>query len=851
MNKPDFTLSAQTWQQVQDLLADALEHPPDVRTAFLRRACGHNLALYREVESLLSAYTEADTFLDTLDTAGAAALLEEAEHTIIGSIQGPYRIGRTLGRGGMGVVYLAEDTRLGRSVALKFLPPHLAANEGATQRLFAEARAAATLDHPHIAVVHEIGETADGRPFIAMAYYAGETLQEKIRRGPLPVEEAVRLARQIAAGLQAAHRQGIVHQDIKPSNILITPTGTAKIVDFGIARIQGAEQTKTGAMLGTVAYMSPEQTHGEAVDARTDLWALGVVLYEMLTGRRPFQGQTDQAHLHAIRHDAPEPVAHLRPDLPAALVRVVERCLQKPLGLRYPDAGALLADLEPLETGQVNKRPARRPVWRGAAVLLAVVLLAALYFGLRPGTEDAPAPPIHRLAVLPFDAVNPEEADAYLATGMSDELAAGLSKLHTLRVLGPASVRPLTRTDKSIAEIGQALDVSALLKGSVSRTGNTVKLTLHLLDPQREVPLWTAAYDAEMKDLPALQRRMAGQVAEALQVQVLDEDQRRLAKQGTAHAEAYERYLKGRHYLDKWEVDYVNQARDQFQAALDIDPTFANAWAGLADTYKVLDYLAVLSPAEAAPRTRAAAERALALDPDLAEAHAALAVVLTDYYYDWETAGTHFQRAVALDPSSGVSHQGYAEYLRDLGRFDEALAEIDQAQALNPLSPFYQLIEGIILYMARRPEEAMAQYERILSINPDFRMAHFYIGMTHALQGAYAPALAEMEKADPQRTFPDAVMMRGYILATMGRTAEARKGLEELDALAKTRYISPFHKAVLYQSLGEPERALALLEQAAEERSWFVRLLKVAPHFDALHTHPRFQALLAKIGLDP
>ena len=854
MNEAPSYLSAETWQQVQELLAEALDRPADERTAYLRRACGHDVALYREVASLLAAYTAAGGFLDALDPAGAAALLADADADAeVGRAVGPYRIVRPLGRGGMGVVYLAEDTRLNRRVALKFLPPHLAADAGAVQRLFAEARAAAALDHPHVAVVHEVGETEPdleqaGRPFIAMAYYDGETLREKIRRGPLPVAEAQTLARQIAEGLRAAHRQGIVHRDVKPSNILVTPDGLAKIVDFGIARLIGAALTQPGTTPGTVAYMSPEQTRGEPVDGRSDLWSLGVVLYEMLTGRRPFRGDHHQTLIHAIRHDPPEPAERLRPETPAPLARAVQRCLEKNPARRYPDADALLADLHHAASGRPSGGRARRLAGRVAAVVLTAALLGALYLGLK-GSEPAPPAEASRLAVLPLDNISPDPKDAYFAAGMTEELVSRLSRLSGLRVIGRTSVQRYADTDEGIAEIGQALDVSAVLDGSVRKAGDHMRLSVQLIDATTEVPLWSEDYDAEAADVLAVQRAIAEQVAEALNVQMQAGEQRRLAQQGTDLHRAYELYLKGRYFVNTWDEARVIEGRDALQQAADLDPTFAEAWAALADAYKILDYLGVVAPEAAGPRIRAAAERALALDPELAAAHAALATVLIDFYHDWETAGHHHRRSVELDPGSGASLVWYAEYLRDQGRFDEALAMIEKAQAADPLSPWYLMVEGIILDFAHRPEEALAQYEHVLDLHPNYQIVHFYIGLANAQLERYDVVLSQMDTVDPDRTFPDALGLRAFALAARGQTAEARAVLDEMEVLSEERYVAPFLQALAYMELGQTDHALDLFAASIEERSWFTRIYKVAPLLDPIRSHPRFQALLEQIGL--
>ncbi|MDX1546301.1 MAG: tetratricopeptide repeat protein, partial [Rhodothermales bacterium] len=455
-----------------------------------------------------------------------------------------------------------------------------------------------------------------------------------------------------------------------------------------------------------------------------------------------------------------------------------------------------------------------------------------------------------RVAVLPLINISPDAEDAYFAAGMTEELVSRLSRLSGLRVIGRTSVMRYADTDRPIAEIGQALDVSAVLDGSVRKAGDDVRISVQLLDAASGVALWSEDYDAEAADALAVQRAIAEQVAAALLVQMKSGEQHRLAKYGTDVQEAYELYLKGRYFVDTWDEASVIKGRNALQQAVDLDPAFAEAWAVLADAYKVLDYLAVLSPDEAGPRIRAAAERALTLDPELAAAHAALALVLIDYYSDWETAGHHHRRAVELDPGSASSLTWYAEYLRDLGRFDEALEMIEKAQAADPLSPWPLMVEGIILDFARRPEEALVQYERLLEMHPNYRIAHFYAGLANVQLARYEVVLAEMDRIDPERTFPDAMGLRGLALAAMGREAEARAVLDELEALSEKRYVAPFLKALVALYLGEMDRALDLFEETIGERSWFIRIYNVAPPLDPVRSHPRFQALLERIGME-
>ena len=733
----------------------------------------------------------------------------------------------------MGVVYLAEDTRLHRHIALKFLPVHLAAQTDAKQRLLAEARASAALDHPNIGVIHEIGETPEGQPFIAMTYYQAETLTEKIRRDRLPVAEATRLIAQVARGLRAAHQHGRVHCDLKPSNILVTAAGlqfpeesVIKIVDFGIARLLRGELHASGARAGTIAYMAPEQTRGEAVGVGTDLWALGVVLYEMLTRQRPFQGATDRDLIEAICEVDPAPVENFRPDTPPALEQMIRKCLRKDARDRYADAEAFLTDLERFETAFSGRQRHRR-VPAKAAVSLA-----------------------GRLAVLPLNNLSPDSGDEYFALSMTDELISRLSKLSGLRVIGRTSSMRYAGTQKRIAEIGLDLGVPVILSGSLRKQGDELRITVDLIETQSEEVLWSEAYDGRTKDALSVQRDIAEKVAEALQVQMQSGEHEQLLKTGTRDQEAYESYLKGRYFVDRLDEPGATSARDHFQRALDRDPAFAEAWAGLADTYKVFDYLSMLSPKEAAARSRAAAERALELNPDLAGAHTSIATVLADYYWDWEAAGHHYRRAIELNPGYPTGHQLYAEYLRDMGCFEEALKEIRKAQELDPLSPLYVLVEGIVLIASRRPAEASALYDRLVGTHPNYPAGYLYRGLAYLHEGRYEATLEAMDQADPQRDFPDALAIRGMALGCLDRKKELQTLLEEFNRLSERRYVSSFHWAFIHLASGDLERALDLLEQGTEEHGWFVRLLRVESSFDAFRSHPRFARILEKVGLD-
>ncbi|WP_412069163.1 protein kinase domain-containing protein [Rubrivirga sp. IMCC43871] len=836
MTAPDPTRAADLWRQAQRLLPEALDRPPAERPAFLDAACADDDALRAELDALLGAHDQADGFLDALDADHAAALLGEAD-TLTGQSVGPYRIERELGRGGMGVVYLAHDPRLDRPVALKLISPHLSADAGARRRLVAEAKAAAALDHPAVAAVHEIGQADDGRLYIAMAYVEGPSLRERLEGGPLPVAEAVAVARRLAEGLGAAHRAGVVHRDVKPSNVLLA-AGGARLVDFGIAKAAGRDLTREGATLGTVAYMSPERTRGEPADARADLWSWGVVLYEMLTGERPFRGETDATRIHAIRHDDPAPVRALRPDVPTPLAAVVDRCLAKEPGRRFPDADAVLAALD-------TPKPRRR--WVGALALAAAVVAGAVLWP-RPTAPDPP-PGDLRIAVLPFadDGAGPD--DAYLADGLTEALIARLSTVGGLRVIARSSSERFRDSEASAETIGRELGAGALLTGRVQRSDASVRVAVELVDAASGEVRWADMVDADRGDVLGVQPAIAARVAAALGVTLRADERRRLATRGTDDAVAYDHYLKGRHLLHTWAPEPLVAARDHFQRALDRDPTFADAWAGLADAAVIFGYLGLLTAPEAAARGQAAAERALALDDESAGAHNALASVLANDPHAWPAAEAHFRRALALDPSDALAHLSYAELLRDQGRFDAALAEIAAAQTLDPLSPYARLIEGIILWFASRPDDALAVLRRIERVHGPYPAADLFAGLVLLGTGDYRESLAALDRADPERADPDALSTRARALAGLGRRAEARAVLAELEALADDRYVSPFLRAVVHDALGETDRVFPLLEQAHAERSWFVRMMRVGPVFEGLRADPRYQALLVEVGL--
>ena len=844
------------------LLDQALSLPAEARASFLDSACGNDQLLRDELGSLLIAHEASSGYFERLgeqiiNPALLSLSRDAGDELLVGRTFAQYRILQKLATGGMGVVFKALDQRLDRFVALKFLAGPLTTNPDAQARFLREAKAASALDHPNIGVVHDIGQTAAGRLFIVMGYYDGETLEQRNRSGRLSIQEALALTKQIASALAAAHQKGIVHRDVKPSNILIARDGTAKLLDFGIAILAGSTSAGESAVAGTVAYMSPEQTRGETVDHRTDLWSLGVVLYEMLLGRRPFRHDHDEALATAIRHGECEPVSSLNCEIPPAVTRIVERCLSKDPEDRYRDAGELLGDLETL--GSTESRPSDSAATRGRWRLLrygsAAAIVAAMAAGILfiQGGKELPLRKLFgvqthftRLALLPLTLVNSDVDQGYLVDGMTDELIAQLSRIAGLRVIARSSVAGHQGKSKKPSEIGRELAVDTVLHGSVLTSGSELQISLQLIDTRTQEPLWMRTYTAPASELQNIQRDIALRVAEALRVQLQDPEKRKLSKVGTSSPDAYLLYLKGLHFLDKRNEPALRQAEDFFERALDLDPAFARAWTGLGDTYSAMSALATLRATDAYPRSRAAAERALEIDPDLAQAHVTLATALSTYYWDFDAAADHYQRALQLNPSYADAHRLRAEYLRFEGRFEEALVEARQGEALDPLSPAHHIETGICLYWARRYDEAIAKFRGMLEATPKFGYARFFLALALIQKHEYDTALAALDDPSAGGSLQQ-VTLRGYIHAVTGRRADAQEGLDRLESLSRSQRVSPWHAAVICVGLGEYDRALDLIEQAVRDRDWQVRMLPVEPILDPLRSHSRFRALADKL----
>jgi serine/threonine protein kinase/tetratricopeptide (TPR) repeat protein len=786
-----------------------------------------------------------------------------------GSRLGPYEISRLIGAGGMGEVYRARDTRLGREVAVKVLPERVAKDPDALARFEREARTVAALNDPHVCSLHDVGSEGDVR-YAVLELLEGETVRERLSRGALPPSNAVELAMQMCHGLAAAHSKGIVHRDLKPENLFLTPKGL-KILDFGLAKLQpvggGAGEagfskeptrsaqeqlTSPGVAPGTAAYMSPEQARGEPAEARSDIFAAGVVLYEMLSGRRPFRRDTHPETLTAIlKEDTPVLTSPTGP-VPPGLERIVRRCLEKDPEHRFHSAEDVAFALEAISDrrpGITPPAPSRRRPWLRPAALAAVVVLglAGLWLWLRPSPEPAVAPgasaPLRSLAVLPLENLSGDPEQEYFADGMTEALIADLSKIKALRVIGRTSVMQYKGVKKPLPQIASELGVDAVVEGSVMWSGDRVRITTQLVRAVPEEHLWAESYVRDLHDILALQSDVARRIAEAVEASVTPEEEKRLASTRQVDPVAHEAYLKGRHFL---RLSQPRKCIDYFQEALAADPSYALAYAGLAEAYVTFAH-GEIPPREAFPQGMAMATKALELDSTLSEAHTALADARYHYNYDWIGAEAGFRRVFDLDSSNATAHAWYAGLLAAQGRFDEASAEMKEVKILDPFSA-HRHLAARWLYYARRPTQVIQECEERLELYPN--EPDYLLGLAYAQEGRYERAISELEKAlSVSGSGPYETSGLAQVYAEAGRLADARALLEELEELSEAEYVPPHLIALVYAALGQEDQAFAWLEKAYELRDAALIWANVHPGFDRLRSDSRFQDLLRRMNL--
>ena len=793
---------------------------------------------------------------------------------------GPYEILAPLGAGGMGEVYRAQDSRLRREVAIKVLPKELAEDRSALRRFEREAKALAALSHPNIMAIHDVGREP-GFSFVVTELLEGETLHERLRGAartpgyhggqPLPWRKAVEIGAAIADGLAAAHARGIVHRDLKPGNIFLTSDGVVKILDFGLARMisepawkDQAEMptvtatTQPGAVMGTPAYMSPEQTRGELTDAHSDIFSFGCVLYEMVTGDCPFSGDTPAELIAAILKDEPREISETGQTVPPELEHIVRHCLEKKPEDRFQSARDLAFDLRAL----VSVRPPRSRVllWI-AAVCVAITALAALFIslrqadwssrGLQPARTLVPSR-IDSLVVLPLENLSGDPEQEYFVDGMTDALIANLGQISALRVISRTSAMHFKGTDKSIPEIARQLGVDAAVEGSVVRAGNRVRITAQLIHGATDSHLWAHSYERELRDILTLQSEVARAIAKEVHAALKPSERAQLADQRQVDAEAYQLYLKGRYFWNKRTEAGFYKAIDYFQQAIDRDPSCALAYAGLSDAYICLANYVIVQPKEAYTKAEVAAMKALEIDDTLAEAYTSLGEIKSERDWDWSGAEREHRRAIRLNPGYATARQWYAGFLSTLGRSQEAVVEIRRAQELDPLSPIIHMNAGFIFYEARQHAQAAEECRKALELAPDFAVAHWGLGLIYGQMGKHAEAIAEAERAmELTGNAVQNVAFLGCAYALAGRDEQARQILAELDRRSQMSYVPPYLFGIIYTGLGEKDEAFRWLERAYEDRDPALIDAGGEPLLDPLREDPRFDDLLRRMGLDP
>jgi eukaryotic-like serine/threonine-protein kinase len=778
---------------------------------------------------------------------------------MIGQTISHYRVIETLGSGGMGVVYKAEDTRLHRFVALKFLSDR-AQDAQALERFRREAQAASALNHPGICTIYDIGEQA-GRPYIAMEYIDGETLRSHINGKPLLLEETLKLGIQIGDALDAAHAEGIIHRDIKPANVFVTRRGQAKVLDFGLAKLlpKGIAVTAdfsgelpdstsvAGIISGTPSYMSPEQVRGDNLDQRTDIFSLGLLLYEMSTGRQAFSGGSGGVIIEAVLTRVPAPVRSINPAVPPELEEIVNKALHKDKDQRYQRAAEIRTDLQQLERGVYSRASVaaeRAAPLQGEPVARNSTMQSV---ASRPQRVSKV---IDSLAVLPFENASRDPEHEYLSDGIPGSLINALAAVPKLRVMAQSTVLRYKNRGIDPQAVGRELNVRAVLTGRIMQSGESLRIGTELVDVATGSQLWGAQYDRKLGDIFAIQDEISDEISGKLRLKLTRAEKKRLTKRETHDTEAYRLYLKGRHHWNRWTEDGFCKAIEYFQQAIEKDPGYALAHAGVADSYVLLGWNGYLQPIDAFPKGKMAAMKALRLDADLGEAHAPLAAVLWLHDWQWKEAQSEFIRSLELNPSYATANHWYAEFLMTMGWHEDAVARMKKSQELDPLSLIISVAIGWAFYMARRYDDALAQLRRTVELEPHYPVTYWILGMLLRKTGDYELAITEGEKGvklSGGSPLMSAALAQTF--ATAGKRDQAIQILDDLKRLSLQKYVAAYFFAGIYVGLGEDNRAIECLEKAYEEHSHWLIYLHIDPGMDGLRYNPRFQDLLRRVCL--
>src|SRR2546427_3160236 len=905
-------MTPERWQQVDRLFHAAIEIEPGERLAFLAQSCADDETLRSEVESLLLSHGTTDRFFETPVSDIAADLLAEAEPSLTaGQSLGPYKILPLIGKGGMGEVYLATDTRLGRQVALKLLPPRFTLDAERVRRFEQEARSASALNHPNIVTIYEIGHW-NGAQFIATEFVEGKTLRQLMREKPLTLNETLNVGIQIAGALTAAHAAGIVHRDIKPENIMLRADGYLKILDFGLAKLTERSasdsqpetptlmQSNPGLVMGTVQYMSPEQARGKKVDVRTDIWSVGVVLYELLSGSVPFSGETP-SHVMVSLMEAELPPLAERATVPAELDRIVTQSLRKNKKERYQTARELAHDLKNLKRelqleGRLDqslrtksdrqelvdaaprsahtksvgithptlsaeyivreiKRHRLAVAVAAAAVIAATVMIAYLVHRARSADLESSGGAIDSVAVLPFVNVNNDPNTEYLSEGISDSIINILSRLPNLKVNSLNSVLRYKGQQIDPQLVGREQNVRAVLMGRMTQRGDDLAITAELVDVRDNRRLWGGQYNRKLSDILVVPDEIAREISGNLRLRLSAQDKNQLAKHYTENNAAYLLYSLGNYYFRQNTKEGFEKSIEYFEQAIKIDPNYALAYAGLAFTYQYMGTRGFSPPKESDQKVEWAALKALQIDDTLAEGHVFLGVSRFNNF-DWAGAEKEIKRALELDPNSSEANRAYFHYLMGLGRADEGLPYAIRAQELDS-TPFPAEL-AFAYFVARQYDKAIELYRRGIEKKPDNAHAHILLGEVYVAKGMPAEGVAMMQKGmaldatldkTPERW--DRYPLLAYAYAAAGRRDEAQKILDEQQRLAKQRYVSPYNFAILYTVLGDKDRAFEWLTKCVEQRTPIIHHLKSRPLFDSLRSDPRYADLLRHMNLEP